>query len=67
VFWDEPLKRDNPLLAAPNVVMTPHSAAGTVQGMRRMGLSAVSSIIGHFKGEIDMDMVINKEVVRSNR
>jgi hypothetical protein len=35
--------------------------------MRRMGLSAVSSIIGHFKGEIDMDMVINKDVIRTNR
>ena len=67
VFWEEPMSRDNPLLAAPNLVMTPHSAAGTVQGMRRMGLSAVSSIIGHFKGELDLDMVINKDVIRSNR
>jgi len=27
----------------------------------------VASIIGHFKGEVDVDMVINKEVLRSNR
>lgn len=67
VFWEEPVAKSNPLLNAPNVVMTPHSAAGTVQGMRRMGLSAVSSIIGHFKGEVDPDMVINKEVLRLNR
>ncbi|WP_207539708.1 hydroxyacid dehydrogenase [Sabulicella rubraurantiaca] len=67
VFWEEPVVKTNPLLGAPNVVMTPHSAAGTVQGMRRMGLSAVSSIIGHFKGEVDPDMVINKEVLRLNR
>ncbi|MCW8085949.1 NAD(P)-dependent oxidoreductase [Sabulicella glaciei] len=67
VFWEEPVAKSNPLLGAPNVVMTPHSAAGTVQGMRRMGLSAVSSIIGHFKGEVDPDMVINKEVLRLNR
>lgn len=67
VFWEEPMSKDNPLLKAPNVIMTPHSAAATQQGMRRMGLSAVSSIVAHFKGEIDMDMVINKEVLRSNR
>lgn len=67
VFWEEPVKRDNLLLHAPNVIVTPHSAAGTEQGMRRMGLSCVSSIIGHFKGELDEDMVINKEVLRSNR
>ena len=67
VFWEEPVSRDNPLLGVPNVVMAPHSAAGTVQGMQRMGLSAVSSIIGHFEGELDLDMVINKDVVRSNR
>lgn len=67
VFWDEPVTKDNPLLGVPNVVMTPHTAAATVQGMRRMGLSCVDSIIRHFKGEIDVDMVINKEVLRSNR
>jgi len=67
VFWEEPVKASNPLLNAPNLIATPHSAAGTDQGMRRMGLSAVSSIIGHFKGELDEDMVINKEVLRGNR
>jgi D-3-phosphoglycerate dehydrogenase len=67
VFWEEPVRADNPLLAAPNVVVTPHTAAGTEQGMRRMGLSCAESIIGHFKGALDPDMVINKEVLRSNR
>ena len=67
VFWDEPVNKDNPLLTAPNMIMTPHSAAATEQSMRRMGLSCVDSIIRHFRGDIDMDMVINKEVIRSNR
>nr|WP_314072830.1 hydroxyacid dehydrogenase [uncultured Roseococcus sp.] len=67
VFWDEPTKQDNPLLSAPNLIMTPHSAAATEQSMRRMGLSCVDSIVRHFRGDIDLDMVINKEVIRSNR
>lgn len=67
VFWDEPVRQDNPLLSAPNIIMTPHSAAATEQSMRRMGLSCVDSIVRHFRGDIDLDMVINKEVVRSNR
>ena len=66
VFWEEPVKASNPLLGAPNTIVTPHSAAGTVQGMRRMGLSAVESIIGHFNGTLDPEMVINREVLRRN-
>jgi D-3-phosphoglycerate dehydrogenase len=66
VFWEEPVSKPNPFFDAPNVIMTPHSAAGTVQGMRRMGMSAVSSVIGFFKGDLDPDMVINKEVLRGN-
>ena len=66
VFWEEPVKAANPLLAAPNTIVTPHSAAGTTQGMQRMGLSAVESIIGHFNGTLDPEMVINREVLRRN-
>lgn len=66
VFWEEPVKATNPLLGAPNTIVTPHSAAGTVQGMRRMGLSAVESIVGHFNGTLDPEMVINREVLRRN-
>jgi D-3-phosphoglycerate dehydrogenase len=66
VFWDEPVVASNPLLGAPNTLVTPHSAAGTVQGMQRMGLSCVESIIGHFNGTLDQEMVINREVLRRN-
>jgi D-3-phosphoglycerate dehydrogenase / 2-oxoglutarate reductase len=66
VFWEEPMAKTNPLLGAPNVVMTPHSAAATEQGLRRMGLSCAESIISYFKGRLDDDVVINKEVLRGN-
>jgi D-3-phosphoglycerate dehydrogenase len=66
VFEVEPVAAANPFFGLPNVLMTPHSAAGTEQGMRRMGLSAVASVIGRFNGSLDPDMVINKEVLRGN-
>ena len=66
VFEVEPVNAPNPLFGIPNVLMTPHSAAGTVQGMRRMGLSAVGSIIAHFTGQLDLDNVINPEALRRN-
>jgi hypothetical protein len=34
--------------------------------MRRMGLSCAESIISYFKGQLDPDVVINKEVLRGN-
>jgi D-3-phosphoglycerate dehydrogenase len=66
VFREEPLVASNPLRDAPNLVMTPHSAAATEQGMRRMGLSCAESIIDFFAGRLDPDVVINKEVLRGN-
>ncbi len=66
VFWEEPLKADNPLREMPNVVMTPHSAAATAESVRRMSLSCADSVIAAFEGRLDPDVVINKEVLRGN-
>jgi D-3-phosphoglycerate dehydrogenase len=66
VFWEEPAVADNPLLKLPNVVLTPHSAAATEQGLRRMALSCAESILQVFDGKLDPDVVINQEVLRGN-
>ena len=66
VFWEEPVTTKLPFLDFPNVVVTPHSAAATEQSTRRMGLSCVDSILSLFKGQLDPDVVINKEVLRGN-
>lgn len=66
VFWEEPATAENPLLKLPNVVMTPHSAAATEQGLRRMALSCADSILSVFANTLDPDVVINQEVLRGN-
>lgn len=66
VFWEEPARADNPLLKLPNVVLTPHSAAATEQGLYRMAMSCAESIIQCFEGRLDPDVVINQEVLRGN-
>jgi D-3-phosphoglycerate dehydrogenase / 2-oxoglutarate reductase len=66
VFHTEPVATALPLLELPNLVVTPHIAAGTEQGMRRMGLSCVDSILACFDGRLDPDVVINRDVLRRN-
>jgi D-3-phosphoglycerate dehydrogenase len=66
VFWEEPVTTKLPFLDFANVVVSPHSAAATEQSTRRMGLSCAESIFAHLKGQLDPDVVINKEVLRGN-
>ena len=44
VLEDEPPKSDNPLLGLENVLITPHSAALTEEGMSRMGMTAAEDL-----------------------
>ncbi len=44
VFYDEPVKMDNPLFKLDNVIVTPHNAALTYETTDRMGLHAAMGI-----------------------
>lgn len=45
VFSVEPLQPDNPLLQAPNVVLTPHLGASTVEAQETVALEAAQLIV----------------------
>ena len=61
VFAAEPVAADNPILAAPNTILTPHSAASTPQGMRRMAMIGIQNILDCFDGRLRPEMVFNRE------
>lgn len=63
VFQVEPTPKDNPLRGLANLVMSPHIAAATDEGMRRMGVLTIQNILDHFDGKLKPEMVINKEAL----
>ena len=61
VFGEEPAGPDNPILAAPNTILTPHSAAMTPQGMRRMGMISVQNALDCLDGNLRPEMIFNRK------
>ncbi|MGY4803773.1 hydroxyacid dehydrogenase [Teichococcus aerofrigidensis] len=62
----EPMPAPIPLLSLPNVVMTPHVAASTAQGLQRMATAAARNVIDFLAGAPDPDAMINPEALRRN-
>lgn len=61
VFSTEPAGADNPILSAPNTLLSPHSASMTPQGMRRMGMIAVQNVLDCFDGRLRPEMIFNRK------
>jgi len=51
VVVDEPLKPEHPLAGVPNVILTPHMAGVTEEGMMRMALTAAEDVLRVLQGE----------------
>ena len=60
VFAEEP-PRGNPLLAAPNVVFTPHLGASTIEGQARAGAIVADQVLKVLAGQRP-DFVVNPDV-----
>lgn len=64
VLAEEPAVASSPLLGLPNVVLTPHSAATTAEGMRRMGMDAARCVLDVLEGRgPDPECVVNPEAL----
>ena len=62
----EPPAPDNPLFAHPDVIISPHNAASTAEGLARMAVYAAQNIIDALDGRPDPAMVVNVEVLKRN-
>jgi D-3-phosphoglycerate dehydrogenase len=51
VFHDEPLKAGDPLLALPNVVLSPHNAGQTPEVIRDGLLRAIENVENYLAGK----------------
>jgi D-3-phosphoglycerate dehydrogenase len=59
----EPSDAANPLFALPNLVVSPHNAASTEEGLARMARQAARNILDALDGRPDPAMMVNPEVL----
>jgi len=63
---DEPPAPGNPLLSAPNLILTPHNAGVTFSAVERMGENAAENIVAVLTGgTIDPLNVVNRSLLES--
>jgi D-3-phosphoglycerate dehydrogenase len=63
VFPQEP-PVPHPVLTDPRVICTPHSAAMTQDCLRRMALVSVQNAARGLRGEIDVRLIVNRDVIQ---
>ena len=61
----EPMVQGHPLVALDNLIVTPHVAASTAEGLRRMAWDSAGNVLDFLAGRVDRDAVVNGEVLRS--
>lgn len=64
VMAHEPPAADDPLLAAPRLLLSPHVAGVTKESTLRMALEAADNVLAGLDGRLDPAVVVNPEVLR---
>jgi len=67
VFDEEPPPPGHPLIGRPDVMLTPHSAAQTEEGLRTMALTVAEEVIGVLNGRVPQYPVNDPKEVEAVR
>jgi len=67
VFEEEPPPRGHPLIGRDDVMLTPHSAAQTEEGLSNMARGVAEDMLGVLRGERPMNPVNAPEAVEARR
>ena len=59
----EPMVQPPSMLELDNLIVTPHVAASTTEGLRRMAWDSAGNVIDFLAGKVDRDAVVNVEVL----
>jgi len=60
----EPMVQGLSMLELDNLVVTPHVAASTAEGLRRMAWDSAGNVLDFLAGRVDRDAVVNGEVLK---
>jgi D-3-phosphoglycerate dehydrogenase len=63
----EPMVEPPAMLALENLIVTPHVAASTAEGLRRMAWDSAGNVIDYLAGEADRDAIVNTEILQAAR
>ncbi len=61
----EPMVQGLSMLELDNLVVTPHVAASTAEGLQRMAWDAAGNVLDFLAGRVDRDAVVNGEVLKA--
>lgn len=67
VFEEEPPPPGHPLIGRDDVILTPHSAAQTVEGLSNMARGVAEDVLGVLRGERPLNPVNDPDAVEARR
>jgi D-3-phosphoglycerate dehydrogenase len=61
----EPMVEPPAMLAHDNLIVTPHVAASTAEGLRRMAWDSAGNVVDFLAGKPDRDAIVNLEILQA--